>query len=77
MPLPPRCRAARSRPPDSGAAGYISVNFKKKIVKNEIEKYKNKKTASIQPMISQPTYILHESPVVSARSYTKTQQHSS
>ena len=26
-PLPPGCRAARSRPLGSGAAGYIHVNF--------------------------------------------------
>ena len=43
---PPRCRAARSRPPSSGAAGVYSCKFRKQkyiFVKNENKKYKNKK----------------------------------
>ena len=50
MPLPPRCRAARSRPPDSGAAGVYSCKFQNRkyiFVKNENKKYKNKKTTSL------------------------------
>ena len=46
MPLPPRCRAARSRPPGSGAAGVYSCKFPNRkyiFVKNENKKYKNKK----------------------------------
>ena len=41
-------RATRSRPPSSGAAGVYSCKFRKQkyiFVKNEIEKYKNRKTA--------------------------------
>ena len=48
MPLPPRCRAARSRPPSSEAAGVYSCKFPNRkyiFVKNENKKYKNKKTA--------------------------------
>ena len=46
MPLPPRCRAARSRPPGSGAAGVYSCKFPNQkyiFVKNRNKKYKNKK----------------------------------
>ena len=41
IPRPPRCRAARSRPPSSGAAGVYSCKFRKRkyiFVKNENKK---------------------------------------
>ena len=47
-PLPPGCRAARSRPPGSGAAGVYFCKFPNRkyiFVKNGNKKYKNKKTA--------------------------------
>ena len=59
MPLPPRCRAARSRPPGSWAAGVYSCKFPNRkyiFVKNENIKYKNKKTAG--PVREQPKKIL-------------------
>ena len=45
-PLPPRSRTTRCRPPSSGEAGVYICKFRKQkyiFVKNEIEKYKNKK----------------------------------
>ena len=45
-PLPPGCRAARFRPPGSGAAGVYFCKFPNRkyiFVKNENKKYKNKK----------------------------------
>src|SRR6185312_1975822 len=48
-PLPPGSGTARCWPPGSGAAGVYSCKFRKQkyiFVKNEIEKYKNKKTAA-------------------------------
>jgi len=48
-PLPLGSGAARCRPPGSGAAGVYSCKFRKQkyiFVKNEIEKYKNKKSLS-------------------------------
>ena len=47
-PLPPGCRAARSRPPGSGAAGVYFCKFPNRkyiFIKNRNIKYKNKKTA--------------------------------
>ena len=49
MPLPPRCRAARTWLPGSGAAGVYFCKFPNRkyiFVKNKNIKYKNKKTAA-------------------------------
>ena len=60
-PLPPGSQAARSRPPGSGAAGYISVNFQIEnifLLKIEIKNKKNKKPRRIGQLISGPEGVL-------------------